>query len=306
MKCERLVTSVPLDNDTPEVPKRIGQILVWATEVLTEANALRPRRHVEILLESVLDCDRNQLYMNSSEEITDHQRSAFKDLIKKRIAGIPVQYIVNWAPFYGRKFFVDQGIFIPRFDSELLIERVLEDYGATRRKLNVLDICCGSGVLGLTLSLELISSKVTLVDKSAMALETTRKNARKFDISANVNINDWDALTLPPSAWDGLFDVIVANPPYITEQEYTGLHPDVLREPRGALTDESNGLTFYRYWLENVFPRIIKDGASCYLEISNSIAGDVFSMFKQRFESVSLLKDLNGQKRVIICSANNF
>jgi release factor glutamine methyltransferase len=318
----------------------IGAALADGEHRLAAAGfVLKPRRHAELLLESAMNLDRTELYLRAMDPIPPASRQRLDELLTRREAGEPVQYIVGWTPFYGHRFLVGPGVFIPRFDSEILIERALEIlsptipthslihsfthslidsfthsliHSSTHPLIHsfthshidsfthsLLDICCGCGAFGLSIAAELANSRVVLSDISETALEYTARNALKMLLNNRIETVNWDALGDPPAEWIGRFDLIVANPPYIPAADLAGLHPDVRdHEPREALTDGGDGLSFYRRWAQTL-PPLLNPGGRLLIEIGDTAARDVIKILSSSFARLTTHRDLNGVERVV-------
>ena len=284
------------------IPGSVGAALYEGELRLGYADIIRPRRHAELLLETVLGMDRTELYIHSGEPIDALQLERFRSLLLRREAGEPVQYIVGWAPFFGRKFFVGQGVFIPRFETEKLIECFLSLFTRdlpTDQPVEILDVCCGCGVIGLTVAAEIPHIKVTLTDESETALMFCRRNAENMGVGDRIEIIEWDALEYPPAEWRGKFGFILANPPYIPADEIGGLPKDVRNgEPREALTDKGDGLGFYRRWTKSL-PGILMPGGRIFLEIDQNAAEKVSEIMSHSFTDLAVYTDLDGNDRVL-------
>ncbi len=288
--------------DLRVVPGSIGAALIEGEQRLHYADVIRPRRHTELLLEEVLNADRTELYLRACDQMSRSQSDRFQSLLLRREAYEPVQYIVGWAPFYGRRFHISEGVFIPRFETEILIERFMEALAEdrpTEHSVEVLDICCGSGVIGLTVAAEVRRARVTMVDLSEAAVECSRRNARELKVENSVNIIKMDALEYPPLEWYGRFRYILANPPYIPTGELDDLPRDVREgEPREALTDDNDGLTFYRRWTRTL-PPIITPGGRLIVECGDHAAESVSDIMSEAFKDITTTLDLDGMERVV-------
>ncbi len=259
---------------------------------------MRPRRHAELLLEKALGIDRTTLYLNAKKELTPDILYTYEQLIQRRLSGEPVQYIVEWTPFYNLKLEVGPGVFIPRFDSEALVEAFLKQIDRKVR-LEVLDVCCGCGALGLAGAYEADNLYVILSDISDIALSYAQRNIDKFNLSGRVCTYKWDALSEPPIKWYGKFDYILANPPYISITDLSKLHRDVREgEPREALTDGGDGLSFYRHWAK-IFPAILKKDGKLFVEIGDDAQDDVKMILMTSFIDFKVHYDLSGRPRVL-------
>ena len=288
--------------DLSVVPGSIGAALIEGEQRLHYADVIRPRRHTELLLEEVLNADRTELYLRTCDQMSRSQSDRFQSLLMRREAHEPVQYIVGWAPFYGRRFHINEGVFIPRFETEILIERFLEALAEDRPKghtIEILDLCCGSGVIGLTVAAEVVRTRVTMIDISEAAVECSRHNARELKVESSVNISRMDALEYPPLEWCGRFRYILANPPYIPTDELDDLPRDVREgEPHEALTDGNDGLTFYRRWMKTL-PPVTTPGGRLIVECGDCAAESVVTIMSEAFRNISITKDLGGMERLV-------
>lgn len=284
------------------IPCSIGSALIEGEQRLRYADVIRPRRHAELLLEKALGRDRTELYLSAGESISVQVYDKFIEFIQRREAGEPVQYIVGWAPFFGRKFTVGDGVFIPRFETETIIEQLLFDYNKNyphEDTIEILDLCSGCGVIGLTVAAEIANANVTLVDSSKTAIQYIKLNAGNLNVEDRVKLIQADALTEFPASWNGLYHYVLGNPPYIPVNEIHTLPPDVRNgEPRQALTDEGDGMSFYARWIHTI-PPVLKEGGKLYVECGDGKASSVANVFNNAFENLIVSKDLSGMERVV-------
>ena len=277
----------------------ITEALIQGEKLLESAVVSDPRGEAEILLEKATNQDRVSLYTNSSKLVSQAESDLYSHDLERRCAGEPIQYITGKAPFYGREFHVGDGVFIPRLDSEVLIERLLSAHKNKRNQdeIEILDLCCGCGVLGLTAALELTGSRITLVDNSSVALECAARNANEQGIKSRVDIVCHDALKEFPSTWQHKFDYILANPPYISVSKMDNLDFEVLCEPRQALTDGGNGKLFYQAWSCRL-KALLKPNAVFFCEIDCYISDYIYTLMSEFFDDVILSDDVSGAIRV--------
>ena len=219
---------------------------------------------------------------------------SFKSLAEQRLSRIPLQYLLGEAPFYGRIFRVDSRVLIPRPETELLCEWALEllkDHSSPR----ILDLCCGSGCIGITLKAELPSASVTLSDISPDALDLAAENASL--LGADVALCRSDLL----EAFSGTsFDLIISNPPYIPSADCDTLQEEVLREPRLALDGGKDGLSVYRRIVREAFPRL-SPGGFLLMELGISEDEAVSALLSDYgYESIQIREDLSGIRRMIL------
>lgn len=177
----------------------------------------------------------------SERELTAEEAAAFDALVQRRLQREPLQYILGTQDFCGRSFAVDGRVLIPRPETELLAERAVQALRGFAPGAHALDLCCGSGCLGITLALEVPSAQVDMADLSEDALAVTRKNAKRLGAQASLLQGDlWDAVNARQ------YQLIVSNPPYIPDADCLVLQAEVMREPTMALKGGTDGLDFYR------------------------------------------------------------
>ncbi len=287
------------------IPDSIAAVIIECETKLRACGIACSRRHAELIIESTLNTNRVDLYINAKYVLNDRERRRIESLLQRRISGEPIQYITGKAPFFGREFDIGTGVFIPRFDTESLIVKILEYHQNSlipaREPINVLDLCCGCGVIGLTIAAEIHDSNVTLIDNSDLACEYSRINAESLGLITRCNILKANALHEFSLEWTGKFDIIAANPPYIDEKMIKELGQDVQREPHSALTDGSDGLTFYNRWME-ILPIVLTPGGGIFLELDEYISNRVKGGFSTLFSKTSISRDLAGKMRIIECS----
>lgn len=206
----------------------------------------------------------------------------------------PIQYILGESDFYGRIFKVTPATLIPRPETELLIHEIKKIYSSTPG-LNILDVGTGSGCIAITLAQELKTPHITAIDVSNPALEVAKYNA--VNLKANVHFIEGDVLT---GKIQGLYDIVVSNPPYISQQEKKSLSPNVVNyEPHLALFPQGNDpLLFYRVITQKAQQALTPRG-SIWFEINEHFGKDIADILKENgFENVTLIKDWSGKERV--------
>lgn len=209
---------------------------------------------------------------------------------KKRIAGQPIDYIFKNADFFGREFVVNKNCLTPRPETEELVLWVASSASKTGK---VLDLCTGSGAIAITLNLEFGFYDVLASDVSEKALRLARLNAK--NLGAQVRFVKSDLF----GALKTKFDVIVSNPPYISEQEFLTLSDEVKNfDPKIALVAEENGLYFYRRIIETA-PLFLNEGGKLFFEVGHTQAHAVCKMLEKDFEDIEIKKDLEGQLRMV-------
>lgn len=277
---------------------RVYEALKWASSFLREHG--RDENAGEIVLCHVLKTNRTGLMMNMREELTAEQERTFADFIHKHVEGIPVQYLIGYEMFYGRSFFVNEEVLIPRPETEELVLGVLT---RIRRKfgdkdVNVADIGTGSGAISITLALENPRLHVYTVDIATESIEVARKNAAELE--ANVTFYHGDLLS-PFQETKQKLDVVVSNPPYIPEEDWRGLSSIVKEhEPKRALVGGEDGLDFYRRFMEEL-PKVLQEEAIVAFEVGVGQGEDVCALLKETFPHahVEVVFDINGKDRMV-------
>lgn len=220
------------------------------------------------------------------QELTETDAKALEPLIERRLKGEPLQYVLGEWEFYGLPFYVNNTVLIPRPDTERLVETALPLLAEDGR--DVLDLCCGSGCIGIALAV-CGGARVTSVDISADALSMTERNARRNGVSVKTVQSDLF------EAVEGKFDLIVSNPPYLSQAEMDA-RDDALRfEPALALDGGRDGLEFYRR-IAKEYRRYLKPGGALLLEIGMTQKEAVTALFG----SCVCIDDYGGRPRVIM------
>ncbi|PEA52975.1 protein-(glutamine-N5) methyltransferase, release factor-specific [Bacillus pseudomycoides] len=277
---------------------RVYEALKWASSFLQENG--RDENAGEIVLCHVLKTNRTGLMMNMREELTAEQEQTFTNFIHKHVEGIPVQYLIGYEMFYGRPFFVNEEVLIPRPETEELVLGVLT---RIRRKfgdkdVHVADIGTGSGAISITLALENPRLHVYTVDIATESIEVARKNAAELE--ANVTFYHGDLLS-PFQETKQKLDVVVSNPPYIPEEDWRGLSSVVKEhEPKRALVGGEDGLDFYRRFMEEL-PKVLQEEAIVAFEVGVGQGEDVRALLQETFlhAHVEVVFDINGKDRMV-------
>lgn len=272
----------------------IGEWLRRAGEVLTESGCPDPQIDARWLAEDTLKMSRAELHFESGRTIGADELAKLDDHLQRRAQGEPVQYILESAYFMGLKFFVDRRVLIPRQDTETLVEAAVVAL-RTQEAPNVLDLCTGSGAIGLSIKTLVPKARVTLTDVSRDALDVARRNAH--DLCADVELRHGD---LFKAVGRERFDLIASNPPYIPTADLSGLQREVQHEPQGALDGGEDGLALYRRIAADA-PAHLLPGGYLYLEVGFGQAEDVLKLIHENIDCAQsgVIKDLNGIDRVV-------
>jgi release factor glutamine methyltransferase len=241
-------------------------IIKSSTELLSKKNIANPRLNVELMLCEVLDCDRVRLYLDFEKPLTKNELELYREWFKRRLNYEPLQYITGHAYFYGHRFKVNEHVLIPRQETEILVEKVLEDIlksmnNNPKDSLNILEVGTGSGCIAIALGKKLdeqnLNYNIVGIDISKEALNVAEYNLDMIKGSKEkISFVEKDIFEIDNFNKD--IDYIVSNPPYIPYTEYEGLDDEVNKyEPAISLTDYKDGLTFYRKILELYSNRLI-------------------------------------------------
>ena len=283
---------------------RLLDLLERTTDFLAKRGVDSPRLDAELLLAEVLGLSRTQLYMNHDRPMSDPEVDAFRELVKRRGQREPVAYILGRRDFWTLTLDVTPDVLIPRPDTERLVELVLAWVGSDRsRELRIVDVGTGSGCIALALASELPAATVVAIDTSDAALEIARCNAEKNDLRERVKFVSGDLLS-PLAGREAAVDVVVSNPPYVTDGEYSELDPDVREfEPRLALTSGADGLNAIRRIVPDAH-RILRPGGLLAIEIGSGQGPSARSVVERRFGSARVEQDYGGHDRVVLAERN--
>lgn len=277
----------------------IKEIIIRYSKELEKISST-PRLDVETLLQKVLNVDRLYILLNLDKLLSSEEEKLFDKFINERLNNRPIAYIVENREFMGLDFYVKEGVLIPRPDTEVLVEEVIE-LCKNKGAINILDIGTGSGAITVSLAKYLANSKVTSIDISDIALEIGKKNAKnngvddrvtfvKSDLFANIEKNI-------------KFDIIVSNPPYIKRKVIETLDKQVKDfEPYSALEGGIDGLDFYRAITTQAKNYMNKGGILAY-EVGHDQSEDVSKLMeKNGYTNIYTKKDLQQIDRVVIGS----
>ena len=281
----------------------IREALNQGVIMLKNENIESPKIKARVILEFTLKKTREFLIVYDKKEITQKQRDEYVRNIKRLIQGEPLQYITGLQEFMKLKFFVNKHVLIPRQDTEILVEEVIE----IAKKLEtptILDLCTGSGAIAVSVAKYIENSKITATDISKEALEVAKKNARFNGIFNNIEFIESDMFK---KLKNRKFDIIVSNPPYIHTKEIKKLPIDVQNEPAIALDGGSTGLDFYEIIANQGSNYLNRNGFIC-LEIGFDQRARVQDILRKNKHGGEIYckKDLCGNDRVIVVHANNY
>ena len=251
--------------------------------------------HAKMLLSSYLDVNPLELLTILDKEVDSDIEKIYKSSLEALKAHKPIQYVIGNVNFYGIKFIVNKNVLIPRFETEELVEQVVEyTKDLNKDKIKILDLGCGSGAIGLTLKSILKDSEVTLTDISKDALEVAKLNANNLNLDVTFIESDWFSNVKLEQ-----YDIIVSNPPYIrTDEEIEEIVRD--NEPSLALYGGVDGLDCYRKILANIKPYLNNKFLIAF-EIGESQKEEIYDIVNKYLKDIEITckKDLYGRNRMI-------
>lgn len=279
----------------------IRRVLTWAADDLRKRGNSSPRLDVELLLCRVLGVDRIGLLIDAERPLARAELTRYRELHQRRRAGEPVAYLLGVREFYGRPFRVDRRVLIPRPDTETLVEVALERTRRLSLSARVLDLCTGSGCVAITLGRERPTTRVLGADLSDDALVVAQENAIRLGaVNCGFVVSDVLAAFVTSGAGRARFDLITANPPYLTEAEIPGLAVDIRAyEPNLALTGGADGLVVLRRIVADA-PAFLDEGGVLAVEIGSGQGEAARGLFAAAgYRDVETRRDYGGHERVV-------
>lgn len=274
------------------------EILNYSANLLKEKSIRDSRLNAELLMADALKCKRLDLYLDFDKPLQKNETELFKSHLRRRLNNEPVQYITGNTNFYGYDILVDRSVLIPRPDTEVLVENILKDIKESGlQQVNILEVGVGSGCIAIAVCKELEKLNVKYVykgiDVSENAVDLCRKNAEMNSV-INLVAEKCDFMGLTELN----YDFVISNPPYIPLDEYNELDAEVKDyEPKLALTDDTDGLTFYKKFIS----MFINGNAKYYLEIAYNAKPSLEKILSEhKIEKFRFIKDYNNNYRILI------
>ena len=311
LKLQELTTKEPDDSQLEvaikslmaaegiEYKKKIGELLIDGNKILKEANIDTYILDTQLLLGKVLGKDKLHLITNKEEEVSKFKEREFYSLIEKRKNKMPISYILKTTEFMGLDLHVEEGVLIPRGDTEILVEETLK-FMDEDKEYEVCDLCCGSGAIGISIAHFRENTKVDLIDYYDVPEKVTKRNIVKQKLSNRAKFIKSDLLNEVINQ-QKKYDILVSNPPYIKEEVIDTLMEDVKDyEPHTALSGGNDGLDFYRRIVDDS-DKILKENGILAFEIGHDQGEEVSNlMIEKGYKNVRVVKDLAGLDRVVI------
>ncbi len=274
-----------------------------SSEYLKKKGIESPRFNAEMLLAHIMNFKRLNLYLAFDRPLTEVEISNYRELIKRRSRFEPLQYILGSVEFFGLNFKVDPSVLIPRPETEILVETIIEKVGS--EPAEILDVGTGSGNIAVSLAKNLPQSNITGIDINQPGLNLAEENIKLNGVQ-NVRLVLHDILNSNlESLKRNQFDIIVSNPPYISSDEFPRLAPELkVYEPKDALTDFSDGLKFYRE-ISAKAKYLLKPKGKIFFEMGKGLHEDIKKILRMNsFTKIEIKKDLQNIERVIFGELN--
>jgi release factor glutamine methyltransferase len=291
------VMTTPSTAGSPHAEEwTVGRLLEWTTGWLRGREADSPRLDAEVLLASVLGCQRIELYTRFDDVVADEPRAAFRELVKRRGHGEPVAYLTGTKEFFSLSFRVTRDVLVPRPETESLVVRSL-DLCRGLAGARIVDVGTGSGAIAVVLARHLPGASITAIDISPQAVAVARENVEAHGVADRVRVLEGDLLSGLPE--EETFDLIVSNPPYIREDEFAGLPRDVRDfEPRGALVAGPRGVEPLERLAGMAADRLVT-GGWLLVEIGPQRASEEVLAAAPHLQAASTLPDDAGIPRIV-------
>lgn len=273
----------------------VGRLLTWTTDWLSRKGSGSPRLDAEVLLAHVRGCPRIALYTAYDEVVGESQRTRFRELVQRRGEGEPVAYLTGVREFFSIPFRVTRDVLVPRPETELLVVRGI-DLCRGLPSPRIADVGTGSGAVAVALASHLPAAVITAIDRSPSAVEVARANVAACGLSDRVTCIEGDLFAaLPPQR----FDLIVSNPPYVTDAEFQELPVDVrLHEPREALVAGPSGVEVIARLAEESVDRLV-DGGWLLVEVGPATLAEKTLDAVPGLVRGETLRDLAGLPRLV-------
>ncbi len=277
----------------------IKNILDWTGNYFKKKNISSPRLNAEMIVSNVLKCSRIELYLKYNQVLPQDKLSRIRELIKKRATHYPLQYLLGETEFYGHRIFVDENVLIPRPETEILVDKVIE-YIKNNNVANILEIGTGTGIISIAISLYFRDKErelqIIAADISDEALRNAKKNIDFHNIT-NISLLKSDLF----ESIQGKYDLIISNPPYISEEELKISDKEITDfEPRYALVGGKVGIEYYQNILQSAGHYISEQG-KIFFEIGSGQSRAIQQIAQDsKFRVISIFKDYNNRDRVVL------
>jgi release factor glutamine methyltransferase len=285
----------------PEEPWTILKLLHWTTDYFQKNKVVEPRTSAEVLLAHLLSEDRLFLYLNYDRPMEAEELATFRTFVKRRLEGEPNQYITGMQEFWSLPFRVNPDVLIPRPETEVLLETVLEFLGSPETEVRVLDLGTGSGAIAVALAREFDLIKIVATDSSMAAVKLAQENASLNQVESKIHFVCADMFSAFSSV-SRKFAVVATNPPYVSHTEFSELPREIRDyEPRHALNGGPDGLAAIKHIIKEA-PAVLSQGGALIMEIGGDQTESVSALVRdsQRYARYQIIKDYSGLDRVLL------
>ncbi|HKI79214.1 MAG TPA: peptide chain release factor N(5)-glutamine methyltransferase [Ignavibacteriaceae bacterium] len=269
-----------------------------SSDFLQKKEIESPRINAEHLLAHTLNCKRLELYLAFDRPLKENEINKYRELIRRRSKAEPLQYILGSVEFFGMDFKVAPGVLIPRPETEVLVENIIEIFDK-KQEIKILDIGTGSGIIAISLAKHFSNSVVTAIDISKEALEIAKYNSELNQTGDKISFYETDILSDNINLTND-YDLVVSNPPYVSLEEFSELRPELsIYEPRFSLTDEDDGLKFYKE-ISKKSKNLLKQNGYLYFELGFGKSEKVKGIMENNnFSEIKISQDYSNIDRVI-------
>lgn len=277
----------------------LQELYTKVTETLKRAGADSPAFDAVWLINAVFPFERRNLMFDADMEVAPELSEKVTELTDRRAKGEPLQYIIGYWEFFGRRYFVGEGVLIPRDDTEVVLTSTFPflDKISDKSKVKILDLCSGSGILAISLKLRYPDADVTAVELSSDALPYLERNCKENN--ADIHIIHGDIFECVRDFSEQEFDLIISNPPYVTDSDMKTLQKEVRFEPTLALAGGTDGCDFYRRIVPLYTPKL-KAGGMLSFEYDGDEAQIISALMQEAgYENITVFDDIGGVHRAI-------
>jgi len=282
----------------------IKSLLNKTTEFFKNKGIANPRLDAEVLLADLLDMERIKLYVNFDYPLTEAELTEYRNRVVRRAKREAVSYITGHKEFMSLDFKINKGVLIPRPETELLVENIIDYCEENELKApNIVEVGPGSGAIMVSLGHYLEEAKILGIDISKKAVEVSRENIKYHELGERLTVNKGNLLFPLLKRDTNNVDIVVSNPPYISDEEMKNLAPEIKNEPELALKAGKDGLDLYKKLIPQAHS-VLKDGGLLALEIGYNQADKVKEIIEneESYDQIRILKDYSGKDRMVFCN----
>jgi len=285
----------------------IQKLLNWVTEYFKNKGVDSPRLSAELVLSHVLGLKRIELYTQFNKIVEQDKLTELRGLVKRTAEHVPIAYLTGKKEFYSLEFEITKDCLIPRPETEMLVERAIEFLRTRNDQQFICDLCTGCGCVAIAIARNFANCRVVATDISDVALEIAERNVTRHGLGGRLKLLKGDLFEpIIPGLGPAKFDLIVCNPPYVSEPEFEKLAKNVRDfEPKLALAAGPDGLDIIKRIIAES-PQFLKPAAALMLEIGNTQGPAVLNLLENtgRFETITIEKDYNKLDRLAIAVTN--